>query len=47
MKKKECKHKWKYIGFYDSGHYNHKECIHCGRLEIEKSKIKRLHDNIK
>lgn len=34
----ECLHKWKYIGIYDGGYYNHKECIYCSKLEIEKSK---------
>ena len=47
-KKKECKHKWKYIGRYNGGYYNHKECIHCNKLEIERSKLKpKVNDNIK
>ena len=33
----KCIHKWKYIGIYDGGYYNHKECIYCNKLEIEKS----------
>lgn len=42
---KECKHKWKYIGFYNGGYYNTKECIHCGKTEIEPSKQKPLKTN--
>jgi hypothetical protein len=30
-----CKHKWKYLGFYNGGYYNLKECIHCNTLERE------------
>jgi hypothetical protein len=37
--KEKCNHKWKYIGFYNSGYYNHKVCIHCDKMELEKSTI--------
>lgn len=30
-------HKWRYIGIYNGGYYNHKECIYCSKLQIEKS----------
>ena len=35
--KEKCKHKWKYLGFYNGAYYNTKQCIHCNKLEIEKS----------
>lgn len=38
LKSKQCKHKWKYIGFYNSGYYNEKVCIHCEKMELEKNK---------
>jgi len=37
-KLEQCKHKWKYIGFYNSGYYNHKQCVYCDKLELEKTK---------
>ena len=40
MKEKKCIHKWKYMGFYNSGYYNEKVCIYCEKMELEKiSKI--------
>ena len=37
MHKKNCNHKWKYLGFYNGGYYNQKLCIHCNKIELEKS----------
>lgn len=34
----KCEHKWRYIGFYNSGYYNHKQCIHCDKIQLEKNK---------
>lgn len=42
MKEKKCNHKWKYLGFYNSGYYNQKVCIHCDKMELEKSTTKQL-----
>lgn len=40
----KCKHKWRYVGIYDSGYYNHKECIYCNKLGIERSKKQMLNE---
>jgi hypothetical protein len=36
MKKIKCTHKWKYLGFYNSGYYNQKLCIYCDKIKLEK-----------
>ncbi len=47
MKNKECTHKWRYMGFYNGAYCNTKECIKCGKLEIEKSKQIEIQKNEK
>ena len=37
-KSNQCKHKWKYLGFYNGAYYNTKQCIHCNKLEIQTTK---------